>query len=72
MNVFTNLLFFDIGRPAEPHLLDDDDERYATGFGNRVASARVFAPLGHARRLAPAVAVADALGIDDAVAACCA
>lgn len=39
------------------HFLQDhgDDERrpnassYAQGYGNRVASARVFAPLGHRR-----------------------
>lgn len=69
MNVFTNLLFFDIGHTAEPHLLDDEDERYAKGFGNRVASERFFAPLGHARRIAPA-ATADRLSIDDAIGCC--
>lgn len=50
MNVFTNLLFFDIGHVAEPHPFDEADDRYAKGFGNRVASQRFFAPLGHARR----------------------
>jgi hypothetical protein len=48
MNVFTNLLFSQ-DRLADPHAFDADDERYARGFGNRIASARFFAPLGHAR-----------------------
>ena len=49
MNVFTNLLFLQ-GHLTDPHLFDDEDERYAKGYGNRVASERYFAPLGHARR----------------------
>ncbi|HEY0501861.1 MAG TPA: hypothetical protein VGD42_00065 [Lysobacter sp.] len=52
MNVFTNLFFRDAGNPAEPLVFDEQDDRYATGFGNRIASARYFAPLGHARRTA--------------------
>lgn len=48
MNVFTNLLFLQ-DHLAEPHLLDDQDERFSQGYGNRVASQRFFAPLGHAR-----------------------
>lgn len=52
MNVFTNLLFLQ-GHLTDPHLFDDDD-RYAKGYGNRVASERYFAPLGHARHEAPA------------------
>lgn len=46
MNVFTNLLFLQ-GHLADPHLFDDEDDRYAKGYGNRVASERFFAPLGH-------------------------
>lgn len=49
MNVFTNLLFLQ-GHLTDPHLFDDEDDRYAKGYGNRVASERFFAPLGHARR----------------------
>ena len=49
MNVFTNLLFLQ-GHLPDPHLFDDEHERYAKGYGNRVASERFFAPLGHARR----------------------
>ena len=68
MNVFTNLLFFDIARPAEPHAFDETDERFR-GFGNRVASERFFAPLGHARTgLHPDSAVADRF--DDALGCC--
>jgi hypothetical protein len=48
MNVFTNLLF-----PQDPNPqsrpFDEDDDRFATGYGNRVASARFFARLGHAK-----------------------
>ncbi|GAA5067179.1 hypothetical protein [Lysobacter panacisoli] len=46
MNVFTNLLFLQ-GHLADPHLFDDEDDRYAKGYGNRIASERFFAPLGH-------------------------
>lgn len=52
MNVFTNLLFLQ-GHLADPHLFDDEDDRYAKGYGNRVASERFFAPLGH-HKSAPA------------------
>ena len=48
MNVFTNL-FFSQGQQARPHPFDEGDDRYAHGYGNRIASARVFARLGHAR-----------------------
>ncbi len=47
MNVFTNLLFPQDPTPS-PHPFDEDD-RYATGYGNRIASARFFAPFGHAK-----------------------
>jgi len=48
MNVFTNL-FFSQAQQADPQPFDADDDRYASGYGNRIASARFFAPLGHAR-----------------------
>ena len=41
MNVFTNL-FFPQGQQAQPHPFDKGDDRYAHGYGNRIASARVF------------------------------
>ncbi|MDR0184410.1 hypothetical protein [Lysobacter arvi] len=47
MNVFTNL-FFPQAQQAAFHTFDDAGESYA-GYGNRIASARVFAPLGHGR-----------------------
>jgi hypothetical protein len=67
MNVFTNLLFPDIGRPAEAHAFDEEDGRYAKGFGNRVASERFFAPLGHTRAEA-----AEARDLPVAAIGCCA
>ena len=48
MNAFTNLFFSQPAQPADPHAFDEAVERYA-GYGNRIASARFFAPLGHAR-----------------------
>ncbi|BDU18497.1 hypothetical protein [Lysobacter auxotrophicus] len=48
MNAFTNLFFPQI-QQADPHAFDDADDRYAGSYGNAVASARFFAPLGHAR-----------------------
>jgi len=48
MNVFTNL-FFSQAQQADLQPFDADDDRYASGYGNRIASARFFAPLGHAR-----------------------
>jgi len=48
MNVFTNL-FFPQAQQADPHAFDDAGDRYASGYGNRIASARFFASLGHAR-----------------------
>ncbi|MBF6023220.1 hypothetical protein [Lysobacter niastensis] len=48
MNIFTNLLFLQ-GHLADPHMFDEDDERYSRGYGNRAASEQFFAPLGHAR-----------------------
>lgn len=48
MNIFTNLLFLQ-GYLTDPHLFDEDDDRYSRGYGNRAASDQYFAPLGHAR-----------------------
>lgn len=48
MNIFTNLPFLQ-NVPVEFHLFDDEDDRYAKGYGNRIASERYFAPLGHVR-----------------------
>ena len=48
MNIFTNLLFLQ-GYLADPHLFDEDDDRYSRGYGNRAASDEFFAHLGHAK-----------------------
>ncbi|MDI9238039.1 hypothetical protein QLQ15_03850 [Lysobacter sp. LF1] len=48
MNIFTNLPFLQ-NLPVEFHLFDEQDEPYARGYGNRIASERFFAPLGHGR-----------------------
>ncbi|MBU8977209.1 MULTISPECIES: hypothetical protein [unclassified Lysobacter] len=48
MNVFTNLLFPQDNH-AEPRAFDEGDDRYSTGYGNRIASARFFGHLGHAK-----------------------
>ena len=66
MNVFTNL-FIPQADHAEPHPFDDLDERFA-GYGNRIASARFFAPLGHAR--AKREQAASESSFDDELAIC--
>lgn len=48
MSIFTNL-FFAQGQQPDPHPFDEDDDRYSYGYGNRAASEKYFAPLGHAR-----------------------
>jgi hypothetical protein len=48
MNIFTNLSFLQ-GNQPDPHPFDEDDDRYSHGYGNRAASEKYFAPLGHAR-----------------------
>ena len=48
MNIFTNLLFLQ-GYLADPHLFDEDDDRYSRGYGNRAASDEFFPHLGHAK-----------------------
>jgi hypothetical protein len=47
MNIFTNLLFLQ-GHLVDTHLFDEDDDRFSS-YGNRAASEKFFAPLGHAR-----------------------
>lgn len=48
MSLFTTPLFLQ-DFPARARIASDDEPRnYAQGYGNRIASARVFAPLGHA------------------------
>ncbi|MFC3814222.1 hypothetical protein [Lysobacter sp. GCM10012299] len=69
MSIFTNLLFLQTNQ-TEPHPFDEDDDRYSHGYGNRAASEKYFAPLGHARaarkaeekRSAPELDVRDAIG----------
>ena len=48
MNIFTNLLFLQ-GYLVDPHLFDEDDDRYARGYGNRAASDEFFPHLGHSK-----------------------
>jgi len=69
MNVFTNL-FFSQGQQVEPHSFDEADDRYATGYGNRIASARFFAPLGHAQAKRSEDAADFRLDADLAVGGC--
>lgn len=48
MSIFNNILFLqDYPTGARDATAVPSD--YSQGYGNRVASARVFAPLGHAR-----------------------
>lgn len=69
MNVFTNLLFLQ-GHLTDPHLFDDENDRYAKGYGNRVASERYFAPLGHARHQAPRSDAPAAVHLNPNLATC--
>lgn len=69
MSIFTNLLFLQTNQP-DPHPFDEDDDRYSHGYGNRTASEKYFAQLGHARaarrsldaRPAPGPDVGEAIG----------
>lgn len=60
MSVFTSILFLQ-DYSSDAGAADDQPRSYAQGFGNHVASARTFAPLGHVhadrreRRAMPAV-----------------
>ena len=48
MSIFNNTLFLH-DDPDRARIADAVPSSYAQGYGNRVASARVFAALGHAR-----------------------
>lgn len=48
MSIFNNILFLQ-DYPSDQHRADAPGHSYARGFGNHVASAQAFAPLGHAR-----------------------
>lgn len=47
MSLFTNILFLH-DYPSRVHDAGEVQSTYSQGYGNRVASARAFAPLGHA------------------------
>jgi hypothetical protein len=49
MNIYKNLLFLH-GHVLDPRIVDDPGERYAEGYGHRVASARFFPSLGRGRQ----------------------
>lgn len=57
MSLFNNIQFPQ-DHPTPAHHAAQSS--YSQGYGNRVASARVFAPLGHARRADPRSAGAAA------------
>lgn len=69
MNIVTSFPFLQ-SLPEELHLLDDEDERYAKGYGNRIASERFFAPLGHARAALTRATAEEADMADLAIAGC--
>ena len=48
MSIFNNILFLH-DDPTRPRVADAVQSTYSQGYGNRVASARAFAPLGHGR-----------------------
>ena len=55
MNIFKNMLFLQ-GYLIDPREADDPDgDRFAEGYGNHIASAKAFAPLGNARTAAPVI-----------------
>jgi hypothetical protein len=55
MNIFKNMLFLQ-GYLIDPREADDPDgDSFAQGYGNHVASAKAFAPLGNARSALPAI-----------------
>lgn len=47
MNIYTSILFLQ-DFLSDPHEIDDRGRAFAEGFGNRIASAQAFPPLGHA------------------------
>lgn len=48
MSIFNNILFLQ-DYPTRARGADAVPSTYSQGYGNRVASAKVFAPLGHSR-----------------------
>ena len=55
MNIFKNMLFLQ-GYLIDPREADDPDgDSFAQGYGNQVASAKAFPPLGNARNVLPAL-----------------
>ena len=53
MNIFKNMLFLQ-GYLIDPREVDDPDgDSFAQGYGNQVASAKAFPPLGNARSVQP-------------------
>lgn len=50
MNIFKNILFLP-GYPTHARSADEADHSYAQGYGNRIASAKAFAPLGRVRAI---------------------
>ncbi|QSX74316.1 hypothetical protein HIV01_014130 [Lysobacter arenosi] len=71
MNIFTNLLFLQTNQP-DPHPFDEDDDRYSHGYGNRAASEKYFAPLGHARAARRAEETRSTPELDACAVGCCA
>lgn len=47
MNIYTGILFLQ-DFLTDPHEIDDQGRAFAQGYGNRVASAQAFPPLGRA------------------------
>jgi hypothetical protein len=47
MNIYTSILFLQDFQ-TDPHEIDDRGRAFAQGYGNRIASAQAFPPLGHA------------------------
>ena len=53
MNIFKNMLFLQ-GYLIDPREADDPDgDSFARGYGNQIASAKAFPPLGNARSALP-------------------
>ena len=55
IKIFKNL-FFVLGYLIAPRVVDDPDgDSFAQGYGNQIASAKAFPPLGNARTARPAI-----------------
>ena len=50
MSIFNNILFLQ-DYPSDEHRSAAPGHSYAQGYGNHVASAQAFAPLGHANNV---------------------